>query len=63
MACGLAWVFSGTYIRVDIGNHATIENGFAVYPAIIDAIKTNDGALKIHANCTGDAGQLRHGFS
>ena len=23
-------VFSGTYIRVDIGNHAAIENGFAV---------------------------------
>ena len=22
--------FSGTYIRVDIGNHAAIENGFAV---------------------------------
>src|SRR5271166_1952943 len=31
------------------------ENGFAVQPTIIDAIETDDGALKVHARHSGDA--------
>ena len=37
-------------VRVDIGNHPAIENGFAVPPAIVDAIQANDSSLKIKAN-------------
>src|ERR1700694_4987223 len=35
--------FSTARIRVDIGNHVAIENGFAVQPAIVRAIETHDG--------------------
>src|SRR5260221_2413149 len=47
--------FSAARIRVDVGNHAAIENGFAVRPTIVDAIQTDDGALKVHAHRPGDA--------
>lgn len=33
------WLLSTTYIRVDIGDHATIENRFAVSPTVVDAIQ------------------------
>ena len=47
--------FSAARIRIDVGDHAAIENGFAVQPTIIDAIETDDGALKVHARHSGDA--------
>ena len=50
-------------VRVDIGNHPAIENGFAVPPAIVDAIQANDSSLKIKANCKGEARHQRQGFS
>ena len=42
-------------VRVDIGNHPAIENGFPVRPAIVDAIQTDDRSLKVKANGKGDA--------
>ena len=50
-------------VRVDIGNHPAIENGFAVPPAIVDAIQAYDRSLKIKANCKGEARHQRQGFS
>jgi hypothetical protein len=50
-------------VRVDIGNHPAIENGFAVPPAIVDAIQANDSSLKIKANGKGEARHQRQGFS
>ena len=47
-------LFSAARIRVDVGDHATIENGLAVTPTIVDAIQTDDAALKIHAHLSGD---------
>ena len=42
-------------VRVDIGNHPAIENGFPVPPAIVDAIQTDDRSLKVKADGKGDA--------
>jgi hypothetical protein len=50
-------------VRVDIGNYPAIENGFAVPPAIVDAIQANDSSLKIKGNCKGEARHQRQGFS
>jgi hypothetical protein len=35
--------FSATRVRVDVGDHPTIENGFSILPAIVDVIQTDDG--------------------
>jgi hypothetical protein len=40
-------VLSAAGIWIDVGNHAAIEDGFAVGPTIVGAIETDDGALKI----------------
>jgi hypothetical protein len=50
-------------VRVDIGNHPAIENGFPVPPAIVDAIQANDSSLKVKTNGKGDARHQRQGFS
>ena len=42
-------------IGVDVGNHAAIEDGLAVGPAVVDTIKTDDGAAEIHADLPDDA--------
>ena len=55
--------FSTAGIRVDIGNHPAIENGFAVSPAIVDAIQADDGSVKVNANSMGDARDQRQSFS
>ena len=55
--------FSTAGICVDIGNHPAIENGFAVSPAIVDAIQADDGSVKVNANSMGDARHQRQGFS
>ena len=49
-------------IRVDIGDHPAIENGFAVNPAIVDAIQADDSSFKVNANSIGDARHQRQGF-
>ncbi|MGO8844488.1 MAG: hypothetical protein ACLQFI_03925, partial [Methylocella sp.] len=36
-------------VRVDIGNHPAIENGFAVPPAIVDAIQANCNGPQLSA--------------
>ena len=41
--------FSPTRIGVNVGYHAAIENGFAVLPAIIDAIQADNGSLEVKA--------------
>jgi hypothetical protein len=51
--------FSPTRIGVNVGYHAAIENGFAVLPAIIDAIQADDGSLEVKANRMGNACHLR----
>ena len=55
--------FSTARIGVDVGDHAAIENGFSVFPAIIDAIQADDGSLEIEANRMGNGGHLRQGFA
>jgi hypothetical protein len=55
--------FSATRVRVDVGDHPTIENGFSILPAIVDAIQTDDGSFQIKANSLGDARDLRQGLS
>ena len=54
--------FSATRVRVDVGDHPTIENGFAINPTIVDAIQADDGSFQIKANSLGDARDLRQGF-
>lgn len=54
-------LLSTTYIRVDVGDHTAIKNGFAIGPAIIDAIQTDDTALQIHADGSGNAHHLGQG--
>ena len=51
--------FSTTRIGVNVRYHAAIENGFAVLPAIIDAIQADNGSLEVKANRMGDAYHLR----
>ena len=51
--------FSPTRIGVNVGYHAAIENGFAVLPAIIDAIQADDGSLEVKDNRMGNACHLR----
>ena len=55
--------FSAARIGIDVGDHATIENRFAVQPTIIDAIEADDGAAKVHADHSGDARHFRQRLS
>ncbi len=50
-------------IGVNVGGHTAIEDCFAVFPAIIDAIQADDGSLEVKANRMGDARHLRQGFT
>jgi hypothetical protein len=43
--------------------HSTIEYGFPVCPAIVDAIQADDGSLKVKANSIGDARHQWKGFA
>src|SRR3984885_3379820 len=42
-------------IGVNVGNHAAVEDRLAVGPAVVDTIKTDDGAAEIHAHLPDDA--------
>src|SRR5208283_3147647 len=55
--------FSTARIRVDIGNHSTIENGFPVRSAIVDAIQADNGSLEVKANRVGDPRHQWQGFA
>src|SRR3954467_15216841 len=54
---------SATRIRVDVGDHAAIENGLAVGPAVIDAIQADDTVPKVHAHRSGDAHHFGQGLA
>jgi hypothetical protein len=56
-------LLSTTRIRVDVGDHAAIENGLALRAAIIDAIETDDATLKIQADRSGDPHHLGKGLA
>jgi len=63
-ACGpRLGLLSTTRIRVDVGDHARLKNGFAVRPAIVDTIETDDAALEIHADRSGDARHFGQGLA
>ena len=51
------------WIRVDVRNHAAIENRFAIYPAIVDAIQADNCSLKIKTDSIRDARHKRQGFA
>src|SRR5260370_39580451 len=55
--------FAATRVGVDVGRHAAIEDGLAVGPAIVDAIQTDDGVMKIEANRLGNPRELRQGLA
>src|SRR5258708_20820000 len=55
--------FASTRVRVDVGDHAAIEDGFAVGPAIVDPLQADDGALQGEAELTGDTRHLRRCFA
>ena len=55
--------FSAAWIRVDVRNHAAIENRFAIYPAIVDAIQADNCSLKIKTDSIRDARHKRQGFA
>jgi len=55
--------FSSAWIRVDVRNHAAIENRFAIYPAIVDAIQADNCSLKIKTDSIRDARHKRQGFA
>src|ERR1700710_2446965 len=44
------WLLSSAWIGVDVGNHAAVEDRLAVHPAVVDTIKTDDGAAEIYAH-------------
>jgi hypothetical protein len=54
--------FPAAGTRVDVRDHAAIENRFAIYPAIIDAVQADNGSFKIKADGIGDAHHKRQGF-
>jgi hypothetical protein len=56
-------LLSITHIRVDIGNHAAIENGLAVGPAVVDAIQADNTGLKINSDHVGDADHFGQGLA
>ena len=54
---------SATGVRVDIGDHGAIENGFSILPAIVDAIQADDGSFQIQADRLRHARDLRQRLS
>jgi len=54
---------SAAPIRVDVGDHAAIEDGFAVGLTVIDAIEADKAAPKIHTHILGDADHFGQGFA
>ena len=46
-------------VLIDVGNHAPVEDRFAVDLAVVDAVQADDAPSKIDTNGLGDAGQLR----
>jgi hypothetical protein len=46
---------SAARIGVDVWNHAAVEDRLLVGPAVVDTIKTDDGAAEIHAHLPDDA--------
>jgi hypothetical protein len=55
--------FSTTGVRVDVGDHAAIEDGFAIHPTIVDAIQADNGSFQSQADGLGDSRHLRQGLS
>jgi hypothetical protein len=49
--------------RVDVGDHAAIENDLAVRLAIMDAIEADDAAFKVHTHRLGDVHDLGQGLA
>src|SRR5580692_11188616 len=43
-------LLSAARVGVDVGNHAAVEDRFAVDPAVVDTIKTDDGAAEVSAH-------------
>ena len=37
-------------IRIDVGDHAAIENGFPILPAIIDTVQADNGAVQLQTD-------------
>jgi hypothetical protein len=56
-------LLSAAHVRVDVGDHAAIENRLAVGPTVVGAIQADDAALKIHAHVSGDAHHFGQGFA
>src|SRR5450631_3126981 len=54
---------SATRIRIDVGNHRAVENGFAILAAIVDAIQADDGSCQIQADRLRHARDLRQRLS
>lgn len=52
-----------TRVFVDVGNHAPVEDRFAIGFAVVDAVQADDALSKINANGLGDACQLRQRLS
>src|SRR5476651_2473084 len=50
---------ASTGVLGDVRNHAAIEDGLAVSPAVVDAVQTDDGSLQIGADGTGHVGEFR----
>src|SRR3984957_6595309 len=52
---------SAARVGVDVGNHAAVEDRLAVDPAVVDTIKTDDGAAEIYSDLADDAHHLGQG--
>ncbi len=50
---------STTRIFRNVGNHAAIENGFAVGSAIVDPIQADDRLVQVKSDLLGKADNLR----
>ena len=52
-------------IGIDVGDHAAVEESLAlpILPAIVDAIQTDDGSLKVQTNRTGHSHHVWQGRS
>ena len=46
-------------LGVDVGDHAAVEDRLAVGPTVVDAIQTDDGALKVKAHLPNDVHHFR----
>jgi hypothetical protein len=49
VACASLGLPSTPQVRIDVVDHAAIENGFAITPTIAGAVQTDDAALEIYA--------------